>query len=211
MTVPSVSDALDLLHDWTKTDSLRRHAYAVAAAMAHYARRAGEDEDLWRVTGLLHDMDYERHPSLEEHPFVGVAELERLGYPEEVRTAILGHAQYSGVPRESAMARTLFAVDELAGFVTAVALVRPDRLEGLTSRSVIKKLKDKTFAAAVSRDDIRRGAEELGVDLDEHIDRVIEALQSEAEALGFGPAPPPPDPSMPGVDAFVLPTDPGPN
>jgi putative nucleotidyltransferase with HDIG domain len=207
--MPSPAEALDLLHEWTKTDSLRRHAYAVAAAMAHYARQAGEDEDLWRVTGLLHDMDYERHPSLEEHPFVGVAELEKRGYPEEVRTAILGHAQYSGVPRESAMAKTLFAVDELAGFVTAVALVRPDRLEGLTSRSVLKKLKDKTFAAAVNRDDIRQGAEELGVDLADHIDAVIEALRAEADTLGLGAAPPPPDPAAPGVDQFVLPTDPG--
>jgi putative nucleotidyltransferase with HDIG domain len=205
----SPTDALNLLHEWTKTDSLRRHAYAVAAAMSHYARAAGEDEDLWRVTGLLHDMDYERHPSLDEHPFVGVAELERLGYPESVRTAILGHAQYSGVPRDSAMAKALFAVDELAGFITAVALVRPDRLEGLSSRSVLKKMKDKTFAAAVSRDDIRLGAEELGVDLAEHIDRVIDALRNEADVLGLGPAPPPPDASLPGVETFVLPTDPG--
>jgi len=204
--MPSVEDALVLLHEWTQTESLRRHAYAVAAAMAHYARLAGADEDLWRLTGLLHDMDYERHPTPAEHPFVGVRELERLEYPEEVRTAILGHALYSRVPRETPMARTLFAVDELAGFVTAVALVRPNRLEGLGARSVNKKLKDRAFAAAVSRDDIRLGAEELGMDLAEHIEHVIEALRTEAPALGLAPAPP--DPASPGSDRFVLPTDP---
>jgi putative nucleotidyltransferase with HDIG domain len=205
---PSVSDALDLLHAWTRGESLRRHAYAVAAGMAHYARMTGADEDLWRVTGLLHDMDYERHPTPAEHPFVGVAELRRLGYPEEVCTAILGHALYSGVPRESAMAKTLFAVDELAGFITAVALVRPGRLDGLGARSVMKKLKDRAFAAAVSRDDIRQGAEELGVDLSAHIENVIEALRAESAALGLETVPAEPDPALPGLDRFELPTDP---
>jgi putative nucleotidyltransferase with HDIG domain len=158
--------------------------------MAGYAEHLrentpGVDVETWRITGLLHDMDYERHPSPEEHPFVGVKELEALGYPEEIRTAILGHANYSGVPRETLLAKTLFAVDELAGFVTAVAHVRPDGLRGMTAASVRKKLKDKRFAAAVSRDDIRQGAEALGVDLDRHIDLVISSMQREAERLGF--------------------------
>jgi len=185
MPTPSPDEARALLHTWTEGESLRRHAYAVAAAMAFYAERFGEDVETWRVTGLLHDMDYERHPSTDEHPFVGVRELERLGYPEDVRTAILGHASYSGVPRETRMAKALFAVDELAGFVVAVALVRPERMEGMNVKSVTKKLKDRAFAAAVSRDDIRQGAEELGVDLNEHVGNVIEALRSEADALGL--------------------------
>ncbi|HYE95490.1 MAG TPA: HD domain-containing protein [Rubricoccaceae bacterium] len=183
--MPAYADALALFHAWTQTESLRRHAYAVEAAMGWYAEHFGEDEETWRITGLLHDMDYERHPTPEEHPFVGVRELERLGYPEEIRTAILGHAQYSGVPRESVLAKTLFAVDELAGFVTAVAYVRPDRLRGMEPRSVTKKLKDKTFAAAVSRDDIRQGADELGMPLDVHIANVIAALEREAARLGL--------------------------
>ncbi len=183
--MPTYADALALFHEWTTGESLRRHAHAVEAAMAAYAERFGEDEEQWRIAGLLHDLDYERHPSPEEHPFVGVAELERRGYPEEIRTAILGHALYSGVPRETPMARALFAVDELAGFVVAVARVRPDRLAGLEPRSVTKKLKDKAFAAAVSRDDIRLGAEGLGVPLDEHIATVIAALERDAARLGL--------------------------
>jgi putative nucleotidyltransferase with HDIG domain len=187
--MPSYSDALDLFHAWTQTDSLRRHAYAVEAAMSAYAAQFGEDKETWRITGLLHDLDYERHPTPDEHPRVGVAELERLGYPEEVCIAILGHALYTGVPRETRLARTLFAVDELAGFVTACAFVRPTRLDGLTASSVKKKLKDKRFAAAVSRDDIRLGAEELGVDLTEHIETVIAGLQRDADRLGLTPLP----------------------
>lgn len=183
--MPTYADALALFHDWTETESLRRHAYAVEAAMAEYARRFGEDVERWRIAGLLHDMDYERHPTPEEHPFVGVKELEARGYDEEIRTAILGHALYSGVPRETPMAKTLFAVDELAGFVTAVAHVRPDGLDGLTPRSVKKKLKDRRFAAAVSRDDIRRGADELGVEFDAHIETVIAGMRKEAKRLGF--------------------------
>lgn len=183
--MPSYADALELFHEWTETESLRRHAYAVEAAMAEYAERLGEDVERWRIAGLLHDMDYERHPDPSEHPFVGVRELEARGYDEEIRTAILGHAQYSGVPRETPMAKALFAVDELAGFVTAVAHVRPNGLDGLTPRSVKKKLKDKRFAAAVSREDIRQGAEELGVELDEHIATVIAGMQKEAKRLGF--------------------------
>lgn len=183
--MPTYADALELFHDWTETESLRRHAYAVEAAMAEYARRFGEDVERWRIAGLLHDMDYERHPTPEEHPFVGVRVLEERGYDEEIRTAILGHALYSGVPRATPMAKTLFAVDELAGFVTAVAQVRPDGLDGLTPKSVRKKLKDKRFAAAVSRDDIRRGADELGVELDAHIETVIAGMQKEAKRLGL--------------------------
>lgn len=184
--MPPFADAETLFEEWTQTESLRRHGRAVAAAMAYYAERFGEDAEAWRTAGLLHDLDYERHPSLDEHPFVGVAELERLGYPEEIRTAILGHASYSGVARETRMAKALFAVDELAGFVTAVALVRPERLEGMTVKSVSKKLKDRAFAAAVSRDDIRQGAEELGVDLNEHVGHVIEALRRDANTLNLG-------------------------
>ncbi|MEM6336894.1 MAG: HDIG domain-containing metalloprotein, partial [Bacteroidota bacterium] len=180
MTYP---DALALLHEWTQSDSLRRHAYAVEAAMGHYAKLMGEDETLWRITGLLHDMDYEKHPTMDEHPIVGVAELRRLGYPEEMLDAILGHAPHTGTPRTSALAKTLFAVDELSGFTVAVAYVRPTGLQGMKVKSVKKKLKDKAFAAAVSRDDIRQGAEELGVDLDTHIARVIEALAGESERV----------------------------
>ncbi|HET6566550.1 MAG TPA: HD domain-containing protein [Rhodothermales bacterium] len=186
--MPSYDDALQLFHEWTHSESLRRHAYAVEAAMEAYARRFGEEVELWRITGLLHDMDYERHPSLEEHPFVGVRILEERGYPEIVREAILGHAAYSGTPRTTRLAQTLFAVDELAGFITAVAYVRPTGLGGLTPKSVKKKLKDKAFAAAVSREDVRQGAEELGVPLDEHIENVIAGMQAHADRLGFGPA-----------------------
>ncbi len=183
--MPSYDDALKLFHSWTEGESLRRHAYAVEAAMAEYARHFGEDEVMWRMTGLLHDMDYEKHPTAEEHPFVGVDVLRSEGYPEEIVEAILGHAQYSGVPRESLMAKTLFAVDELAGFITAVAYVRPTKLEGMTPKSVKKKLKDKAFAAAVSRDDVYQGIEELGVNIDEHITRVIAGMQADSERLGL--------------------------
>jgi putative nucleotidyltransferase with HDIG domain len=183
--MPTYDDALALFHTWTKTESLRRHAYAVEAAMQHYARHFGEDETLWRITGLLHDMDYEKHPTPEEHPFVGVAVLRDQGYPEAVCEAILGHATYSGTPRRSRMAKTLFAVDELAGFITAVAYVRPTGLAGMTPKSVKKKLKDKTFAAAVSREGIQQGVDELGLDRDAHIAHVIAGLQAQAARLGF--------------------------
>ena len=181
--MPRYDDAARLFHEWTQTASLRRHAYAVEAAMEAYAEHFGEDVEAWRMAGLLHDMDYEKHPDPSEHPFVGVRELERLGYSEEIRDAILGHAGYAGTPRTTTMAKALFAVDELAGFVTAAALVRPTGIEGMTARSVRKKLKDKAFAAAVSRDDIRRGADELGVDLDEHVARVIAALQRRSDRI----------------------------
>ncbi|QYJ15984.1 hypothetical protein Rxycam_01814 [Rubrobacter xylanophilus DSM 9941] len=180
-------EAWKLLCEWTQSESLRKHMLAVEAAMRAYARRFGEDEEKWGITGLLHDMDYERHPSPEEHPRVGVRELERLGYPEDVRRAILSHADYLDVPRRTLMEKTLYAVDELSGFITAVALMRPGRLEGLGAKSVRKKMKQKSFAAGVNREDIRRGAEELGVDLDEHIEFVAAALRERAEELGLEP------------------------
>ena len=183
--MPSYEDALALLHEWTKTDSLRRHAYAVEAAMAHYARSFGEDEVLWRIAGLLHDMDYEKHQTLDEHPYIGVGVLREAGYPEEVLDAIMGHAPHTGTARTTLMAKTLFAVDELAGFITAVAYVRPTGLEGMKPKSVTKKLKDKAFAAAVSREDIREGAEDLGIEMSEHIANVIAGMQADATRLGF--------------------------
>lgn len=183
--MPVYDDALTLFHEWTKTDSLRRHAYAVEAAMGFYARHFGEDEMLWRMTGLLHDMDYEKHQTLEEHPYVGVGVLREAGYPEALCEAIMGHAPHTGTPRTTLMAKTLFAVDELAGFITAVAYVRPTGLAGMKPRSVSKKLKDKAFAAAVSREDIRLGAEDLGIDLSEHIANVIVGMQADATRLGF--------------------------
>ena len=183
--MPEYQEALDLLHEWTLSDSLRKHAYAVEAGMHFYATHFSEDETLWRMTGLLHDMDYEKHPTPEEHPFVGIEVLRNLGYPEVMLEAILGHATYSGVPRTTQLAKTLFAVDELAGFITAVAYVRPTGLDGMKPKSVKKKLKDKRFAAAVSREDIQVGIEELGIDLDTHIANVIAGMQQHAERLGF--------------------------
>lgn len=178
-------DALTLFHEWTETESLRRHGYAVEAAMEQYATMWDEDVELWRMTGLLHDMDYEKHPTAEEHPYVGVEVLRDQGYPEAMIEAILGHAPYTGTPRTTRLAKTLFAVDELAGFITAVAYVRPTNLGGMKVKSVTKKLKDKAFAAAVSRDDIRQGAEELGIPLKEHIAHVIAGMQHRAERLGL--------------------------
>lgn len=183
--MPTYEDALALFHQWTHGDSLRRHAYAVESAMEYYANLNDEDVELWRITGLLHDMDYEKHPTQDEHPFIAVGVLREAGYPEEVMEAILGHATYSGTPRTTLMAKTLFAVDELAGFITAVAYVRPTKLEGMKVRSVKKKLKDKAFAAAVSREDIQQGAEELGVDFDTHIANVIAGMQARADRLGL--------------------------
>ncbi len=183
--MPSYEDALALFHEWTKTDSLRRHAYAVEAGVAYYAELFGEDVEKWRITGLLHDMDYEKHPSQEEHPFVGVARLKELGYPEEVTDAILGHATYSGVARETRLAKTLFAVDELAGLITAIGYVRPNGLEDLKVKSINKKLRDKRFAAAVNRDDIAEGARELEIELGDHIANVAAGMAREAERIGF--------------------------
>ncbi len=178
-------DAYNLMCEWTEGESLRKHMLAVEAAMVAYARRFGEDEEKWAVTGLLHDMDYEKHPTPAEHPMVGVRELEKRGYPKDVLEAIKGHADYLDVSRITPLAKTLYAVDELSGFITACALMRPEKLEGLKAKSVRKKMKQKSFAAAVNREDIVRGAEELGVDLDEHIEFVAAALRERADTLGL--------------------------
>ena len=187
--------AIPVLHDWVQSDSLRRHCYAVADSMKYFAEQVGADADLWEAVGLLHDMDYERHPNQEQnpaegHPFVGVAWLKEHGWSDEVCRAILSHADYAHTSRESPLERTLYAVDELSGFVMAVARVRPSKsVRDVDVASVIKKMKDKAFARAVNRDDIRRGAEELGVPLDEVIAHVIAALAADAERLGVaGPA-----------------------
>ena len=192
MPIPSRDSALALLHEYTASDSLRKHMLAVEAAMRAYAAKYGEDVELWGLAGLMHDFDYERFPNdahspTEEHPSAGVRVLRGLGYPESVLEAILGHANYSGVPRETLMAKALFAVDELTGLVTATALVKPTRsVHDVDARSVRKKMKDKAFARGVNRDDVLRGAAELGVDLDEHITFVIEAMRGRAEELGLG-------------------------
>lgn len=181
--------ALAILHEWVQSDSLRRHCYAVADSMRHFAQLRGADADLWEAVGLLHDMDYERHPNQEQsptegHPFVGVAALREQGWSEEVCRAILSHADYSGVARETPLEQTLYAVDELSGFVMAVARVRPSKsIHEVDVASVKKKMKDKAFARAVNRDDIVRGAAELGMPLEEVIAGVIAALQADAERL----------------------------
>lgn len=181
--------ALALLHEWVQSESLRRHCYAVADSMRHFAQLRGTDADLWEAVGLIHDMDYERHPNLERsstegHPFVGVAALREQGWSEEVCRAILSHADYAGVPRETELEKTLYAVDELSGFVMAVALVRPSKsIHEVDVRSVKKKMKDKAFARAVNREDIVHGAEELGMPLEEVIDGVITALKADATRL----------------------------
>jgi putative nucleotidyltransferase with HDIG domain len=190
MELEQTERARALLHEWVQSDSLRKHCEAVAACMRHFARRAGADEDLWGAVGLLHDLDYERHPNLElsdtGHPFVAVAYLREHGWGEEICRAILSHADYSGVEPVSEMERTLRAVDELSGFVTAVALVRPDKsIHSVEVSSVRKKMKDKAFAAKVSREEIARGAELLGVPLDDVIREVIAALRAEADRLGI--------------------------
>ncbi len=189
--------AWDLLIEWTQGESLRKHALAVETCVVAYgeaeADRLGlsgpEREALIRLystTALLHDFDYERHPTLEEHPFIGVAELERLGWPPETRRAILGHAQYSGVPRDTHLAKVLFACDELAGFLTACALVKPSKsIAEVEAASVRKKMKDKAFARAINRQDVIQGAEELNVDLVQHIDFCIQAMRRNAGALGL--------------------------
>ncbi len=177
--------SLKLFLSWTETESLRRHAFAVEAAMEHYAKLFDRDVTTWRITGLLHDLDYEKHP--EEHPFLAAKYLRKHGYGEDIVTAILGHADYSGVPRTSLLSKALFAVDELAGFITAVAYVRPTRLLGMKPKSVRKKLKDKAFAAAVSRADIHQGAVELDVELNEHISNVITGMQARADRLELLP------------------------
>ena len=184
-----VERALSILHEWVQSDSLRRHCYAVADSMRYFAAQQGADADLWEAVGLLHDMDYERHPNQEQsptegHPFVGVAMLREQGWSEEVCRAILSHADYSGVTRETPLERTLYAVDELSGFVTAVARVRPSKsIHEVDVASVKKKMKDKAFARAVNRDDIVRGSEELGMPLEDVIAGVIAALKADAERL----------------------------
>ncbi len=184
--LPDREQALDLLHEWVTQEPLRRHCLAVEAAMRDQARRRGADEELWGLTGLLHDLDYERHPDLETgHPRIAMAELERRGYPPELIRGVASHAEYMGVSRDSEMERALAAVDELSGFVLACAYVRPERLTGMTPKSVRKKLKQPSFAAAVSREDVNRGAEQLGVVLDELIAQVIEALAGSAGELGL--------------------------
>lgn len=173
----SRAEAWNLLCEWTQSESLRRHALAVEAAMRAYARRFDADEELWGVTGLLHDLDYERYPDLGDgHPRYAIRELEARGYPPELVRAVASHADFMEVPRESPMEKTLYAVDELSGFVLACAYVRPDGLEGMAPKSVKKKLKQPSFAAAVNRDELRHGAQELGVDFDEHVGAVIDAL-----------------------------------
>jgi putative nucleotidyltransferase with HDIG domain len=183
--------ALTILHEWVQSESLRRHCYAVADSMRHFAQLRGADADLWEAVGLLHDMDYERHPNQEQsptegHPFVGVAHLREQGWSEEVCRAILSHANYAGVPRETPLERTLNAVDELSGFVTAVARVRPSKsIHEVDVAAVKKKMKDKAFARAVNREDIVRGAAELGMPLEDVIAEVITALRADAERLGL--------------------------
>jgi putative nucleotidyltransferase with HDIG domain len=175
-----------LLTEWTTSESLRKHALAVEAAVRGYARTFGVNEDEWAIVGLLHDFDYERYPTAADHPFKGCEELRRRGYPEWVMRAILSHAQYSGVPRESLLEKSLFACDEMAGFVTAASLVRPSKsVLDLEASSVIKRMKDKAFAKGVSRDDLRQGAEELGLPLDAHVTNVITFLREKADALGL--------------------------
>ena len=189
--LPSREDALALMHEYTASESLRAHMLSVEAAMRAYAERFGEDPERWGLTGLVHDFDYERfpnnaHSASEEHPAEGVRILRARGYPEDVLQAILGHATYCGVARETKMAKTLFAVDELTGLITASALVRPSKsVLDLDGRSVRKKMKDKGFARGVSREDVTQGAAELGVDLDEHIQFVIEAMRPVADSLGL--------------------------
>jgi putative nucleotidyltransferase with HDIG domain len=183
--------ALALMYEYTQSLALRRHMLAVEAAMRAYARRFGEDEDKWGLVGLLHDFDYERWPDPPDHPLKGAAILQDRGYPDDVIYAIKSHADYlADCPRTSRLDRALYACDELAGFITACALVRPERLQGLTPASVKKKLKSKGFAATVNRDDIARGAADLGVDLDEHIQFVIDAMSGIADDLGLTPPPP---------------------
>jgi putative nucleotidyltransferase with HDIG domain len=189
--LPSRSDTLALVHEYTASESLRKHMLSVEAAMRAYAGKFGEDEERWGTAGLIHDFDYERFPNsahspTEEHPSEGVRILRDKGYPEDILQAILGHAHYTNTPRESRMAKTLFAVDELTGLITATALVRPSKsVHEVDAKSVRKKMKDKAFARGVSREDVINGAQELGVDLDEHITFVIAAMQARSADLGL--------------------------
>lgn len=184
------TDALQLMQEWTESESLRKHMLSVEAAVVAYARKFGADEEEWAMAGLLHDLDYERYPNPERdetgHPYVAAAELRRQGYPESVIHAVMAHADYTGTPRDTQLARVLYACDEITGLVTAAVLVRPDRdIAGLTLKSLKKKFKDKAFARGVARDDLERGAAELGVDLWEHTQFVLEAMQARAAELGL--------------------------
>lgn len=182
----SRGSAWNLLTEFTRSESLRKHALGVEACMKAYARKFGADEELWGIVGLIHDFDYEKFPTAQEHPYKGSEILKERGYTDEIRRAIMSHAEYTGVTRETPMEKTLFACDELAGFITAVALVKPGKsLAEVDSKSVRKKMRDKAFARSVSRDDIVNGARDLGVDLDEHITFCIEALKGIAEELGL--------------------------
>jgi putative nucleotidyltransferase with HDIG domain len=175
-----------LLTEFTQSESLRKHALSAEACMRAYARKLGGDEDLWGIVGLLHDFDYEKYPSLEDHPYKGNEILTVRGYPDEIRRAIMSHAEYTGVTRDTPMEKTLFACDELAGFITAVALIKPGKsLSEVDVKSVRKRMKDKAFARKVNRDDIVGGAAALGVDLEDHINFCIEALRSIADKLGL--------------------------
>jgi len=192
--IPPREQTLALMHEYTASDSLRKHMLAVEGAMRAYAAKFGEDEERWGTAGLIHDFDYERFPNnahspTEEHPSEGVRVLRARGYPEDILEAILGHAHYTNTPRQSKMAKTLFAVDELTGLITATALVRPTKsVHEVDARSVRKKMKDKAFARGVNRDDVINGAQELGVDLDEHIAFVIRAMQARSADLGLSGA-----------------------
>jgi putative nucleotidyltransferase with HDIG domain len=190
--MPTRGEAWELVCEWTESDSLRKHMLAVEAAVRAYARRFGADEETWAIAALVHDLDYERYPDLETgHPRHAVEELRRRGYPEEVVHAVLAHADFMGVPRETLLDKALFGCDELAGFITACAYVRPEGIHGMKPKSVKKKLKQPSFAAAVSRDDIETGAEELcaesGLSFDEHLQLVIDAMAERADELGIGP------------------------
>ncbi len=185
LVAPTREQAWKTLTEYTKSEALRRHALAVEATVKAYARKFGEDEELWGVAALLHDFDYEIHPTLEEHPQAGAPILREQGYPEEVVQAILSHAEHTGVPRETLLQKTIFACDELAGFVHACGLVRPDGIATLEPKSVRKKLKQPSFAAGVNRDEVYQGADELGIDLDEHIVFIIAALRPIAAELGL--------------------------
>jgi predicted hydrolase (HD superfamily) len=178
-------NALDLMHEYTKNEALRKHMYAVEAAMRAYAKKLGEDEEKWAIVGVLHDFDYEMYPNPPEHPQKGSEILKEKGYSDDVRTAILGHASFTNVPRETQMAKVLYACDELCGFISACSVVRPNKIADLEVSSVKKKLKDKAFARNVSREDIQQGIQELGIPLDEHIQFVINAMKVDAARLGL--------------------------
>jgi predicted hydrolase (HD superfamily) len=179
------NDALNLMQEYTNSDALRKHMYAVEAAMRAYARKFREDEETWAIVGILHDFDYEKHPTIPEHPLKGSEILKEKGYSDNIRNAILGHASFTNVPRESLMAKVLYACDELCGFIAAVALIRPNKNADLEVSSVKKKLKDKSFAKNVSREDIQLGVNELAIPLEKHIKFVIEAMKGDRERLGL--------------------------